>query len=135
MRSAIIILLVTICIVFIGCTPDPFTFPLDEALANGKPTLAEFGGTNCAPCKAMWPVLKELSREYSSTFNVVIVDVAKNQDLADRYNIKMIPMQAYFDKSGMIIKTHLGGVTREDILKEFRDMGVDTLTNSDSQEN
>jgi thioredoxin 1 len=132
MRFASIIFLITICMVITGCTPDPFTYSLDEALINGKPTLAEFGGTNCVPCKAMWPVLTDLAKEYSNTLNVIIVDVAKNQALADRYNIRMIPMQVYFDQSGMIIKTHLGGVTREEIIKEFNDMGLDTTNNTDS---
>ena len=107
-----------------GCSPDPKSFPLEEALANGKPTLAEFGGTNCVPCKSMWPILNELAKEFEGNLNIVIVDVAKYKDLADKYGVRMIPMQLYFDAERQIITHHLGAVTKEEIYVQLDNMGI-----------
>ena len=124
-RSIFLFVVIVAAIVnFCGCTADPASFPLDEALANGKYTLAEFGGTNCVPCKSMWPILGELAKEYKETLNVVIVDVAKYQELADRYGVRMIPMQLYFDMTGQIITRHLGAVTKEEIYAQLDNIGV-----------
>ena len=38
--------------------------PLEKSLANGLPTVAEFGWRECIPCKAMRPILEELAEEY-----------------------------------------------------------------------
>jgi thioredoxin 1 len=122
MKYALIILIIAAGMLFANCNPDPFAFQLDQALINGKPTLAEFGGQNCAPCKAMWPVLTELAKDYHDTYNIIIIDVSKNQELANRYNIRMIPIQVYFDKYGQPKKNHLGGVTREEILQELQNI-------------
>ena len=122
-----ILLLVVILTIFAisgSCTNDPFSFPLESALANGKPTLAEFGGTNCVPCKSMWPILDELAKEYEGKLNIVIVDVSKHQSLADKYGVRMIPMQLYFNATGQEKTRHLGAVTKEEIYAQLDNIGV-----------
>lgn len=122
------ILLLIIILTTFACsstyTNDPFSFPLDSALNNGKPTLAEFGGKNCTPCVSMWPTLRELSQEYAGKLNVVIIDVSQNQDLANRYGIKWIPEQLFFDKTGKVVKRHSGTMTKEEICAQLNDLGV-----------
>ena len=125
MRTILLfVVIVAIVVNFLGCTADPTSFPLDKALTNGKPTLAEFGGTNCVPCKSMWPILDELAKEYEGKLNIVIVDVAKYQDLADKHGVRMIPMQLYFDSTGQVITRHLGAVTKEEIYIQLDNIGV-----------
>jgi thioredoxin 1 len=122
-----ILLLVVILTIFAisgSCTNDPFSFPLESALANGKPTLAEFGGKNCIPCKSMWPTLKELSQEYTGKLNVVIIDVSQNQDLANKYGIVWIPEQLFFDKTGKVVTRHSGTMTKEEICIQLNDLGI-----------
>ena len=124
MKYIILLVIVFICLSLSSCTTEPSSFPLEKALANGKPILAEFGGTNCIPCKEMWPILKELSKEYEERLNVVIVDVVKYPDIASKYGIRMIPIQLYFDSTGQVIARHLGAVTKEEIYVQLRTMGV-----------
>jgi thioredoxin 1 len=121
---SLIIFIVAMFVSLSSCTAEPASFPLEEALADGKPVLAEFGGTNCIPCKEMWPILKELSQEYEGILNIVVVDVAKYQDLADKYGVTMIPMQLYFDTTGQVINRHVGAVTKEEIYVQLNNMGV-----------
>jgi thiol-disulfide isomerase/thioredoxin len=48
--------------------------PLEEALANGKPTVAEIGATTCVPCRKMKPIMEEIVAEYGDRLNMSFVD-------------------------------------------------------------
>lgn len=120
----IAVIIMALAVNFLGCTADSTVHPLEKVLASGKPTLAEFGGTNCVPCKSMWPILDELAKEYQGKLNVVIVDVAKYQELADKYGVRTIPMQLYFDSKGQVITRHLGAVTKEELYIQLDNIGV-----------
>lgn len=57
------------------------TTPLEKALTNGKPTLAEFGANSCVPCRQMKPILKELVAEHGDKLNLAFIDVYQRRDL------------------------------------------------------
>lgn len=123
----LLVVIIAIVVSFNSCTTDPNdpkSFPLEQALVNGKPTLAEFGGTNCVPCKSMWSILDELAKEYEGKLNIVIVDVAKHQELADKYGVRMIPEQLYFDANGQVITRHLGAATKDDMYIQLEKIGI-----------
>ena len=98
--------------------------PLEEALSNGKPTVAEFGAATCIPCKRMKPILEELAAEYGDRLNMSFVDVFKQSDLANRYLISLIPTQIFFDTSGQRIASHVGFWPKEDILAYLEELGL-----------
>ena len=98
--------------------------PLEEALSNGKPTVAEFGAATCIPCKRMKPILEELAAEYGDRLNMSFVDVFKQPDLANRYEISLIPTQIFFDTSGQRIASHVGFWPKEDILAYLEELGL-----------
>jgi len=104
---------------------DITQIPLDRVLGNGKPTLAEFGWRTCIPCKAMKPILEELSVEYKEKVNVIIVEVYDHEDLSRRYNIRGIPTQIFFDKNGKEVYRHAGYLAKENIQTVLSDIGVD----------
>ncbi len=101
------------------------SMPLDEALANGKPTLAEFGSDTCVPCKQMKPILEQLTVEYKDKLNVVIVEVYDNIELARQYNIMAIPTQVFFATNGKEVSRHTGFFTKKDIIYELTSMGIE----------
>ncbi|MFC2038493.1 FKBP-type peptidyl-prolyl cis-trans isomerase [Chloroflexota bacterium] len=101
------------------------SLPLREALANSKPTLAEFGRGVCIPCKEMKPILEKLAIEYEEKLNVVIVETADNMDLTRQYSIMAIPTQIIFDRNGKEITRHTGFWSREQIVTQLRKMGLD----------
>ena len=101
--------------------PEAFT----EAMANGLPTIAEFGSSSCIPCKQMKPILEELTVEYEGKANVVIVEVYDYIDLARQYKIMGIPTQIFYDASGKEVTRHTGFSPKEDIIEEFNEMGVE----------
>ena len=107
MKTArLILLLALILLTFlmvISCQssePNLDSIPLERALSNGEPTLAEFGSSTCIPCKEMKPILEELAKEYEGKLNVVIVEVYEQMDLTRQYGIMAIPTQIVFDSEG-----------------------------------
>ena len=105
--------------------PDLASIPLEQALASGKPTLAEFGSNTCIPCKQMKPILEELAGEYKDKLNVVIVEVYEQMELTRQYGIMAIPTQIFFDSSGKEVKRHMGFYAKDDIIAQLKKMGIE----------
>ena len=105
-------------VVWVGATP------LKEALANGKPTVAEFGATTCVPCKAMKPILEEIVAEYGDKLNLSFTDVRIHTSLATKYRIELMPTQVIFDGAGPIVSRHVGFWPKEDILAHLEELGL-----------
>jgi thioredoxin 1 len=100
------------------------SFPLEKALANGKPTLAEFGWRKCIPCKDMRPILEELDREYKNQLNVLIVEIPLQEALTEKYGVNVMPVQIFFDNKGKEIARHAGFLPKSDVLAALQKMGV-----------
>jgi len=97
---------------------------LEEALSNGRPTIAEFGSSKCIPCKMMKPVLENLAIIFEGELNVVIIEVYEQMSLARGYKIMSIPTQIIFDENGQEITRHIGYWSMEEILAELEQVGV-----------
>jgi thioredoxin 1 len=100
------------------------SFPLEKALTNGKPTLAEFGWRDCVPCKAMRPILEGLDDEYRDKLNVVIVEIPFHEDLAEKYGINVMPVQIFFNSKGIEVTRHAGFLPKEQIIPQLNLMGI-----------
>ena len=98
--------------------------PLEEALSNGKPTVAEFGAATCVPCKAMKPVLEEIVAEYGDKLNLSFIDVRNNTNLTTKYKISLIPTQVFFDSGGQEVTRHVGFWPKEDVLAHLQELGL-----------
>jgi len=91
---------------------------------SGKPTLADFGAGTCEQCKKQAPVLDEVAQSYQGEANVVYVDVNAYPALAQRWGIKAIPTQIFFDAKGQEASRHIGFYPPEKIAAEFAKLGV-----------
>ena len=107
-----------------GEAPDLASIRLEDALTNGKPTVAEFGWRECTPCKRMKPVLEELAVEYGDRLNVVIVEVYEHMELARQHEIITIPTQIIFDRNGAEATRHIGYWDKERIVDQMVKMGI-----------
>lgn len=97
---------------------------VNRTLVSGKPTVIDLGARTCIPCKKMAPVLEALSREYSGKANVLFIDVHEESAAADRFGIRMIPTQIFFDAKGQELKRHIGFMDKADILRELKGAGL-----------
>ena len=101
----------------------PFAAPAcaDEPPKGPLPRLVDLGATKCIPCKKMAPILEELKKDYAGIVDVVFVDVWKDPNAGKPYNIRAIPTQVFFDRSGKEAFRHVGFFSREDIEKVFKE--------------
>jgi thiol-disulfide isomerase/thioredoxin len=98
--------------------------PVDQARSSEKPTLVEFGRIGCTACDMMQPILMKLEERFFGKMNIVFVDVHRFPFLASRYSINLIPVQAFFDKTGKEIFRHVGFYPQTEIEKKLAEMGV-----------
>jgi len=98
--------------------------PVDKVRASKKPSVVDFGADGCRPCDMMTPVLANLKDKYTGKLNVLFVHVQKEQILAARYGIQVIPVQVFFDKDGKEIFRHTGFFPQNEIEKKLSEMGV-----------
>jgi thioredoxin 1 len=89
------------------------------------PRLVDLGADKCIPCKMMAPILEELKTKYSSKLQVDFIDVWKNPAEGDKYKIRAIPTQIFYDASGKELFRHEGFFAKEDIIAKWKEFGVD----------
>lgn len=86
-----------------------------EVLNEEKPVVVDFFATWCGPCKAQSPILEEMNQE-NENIKFVKVDVDKNAELAEKYDIMSIPTIIVF-KNGNAIKQFVGLTEKDAILE------------------
>ena len=95
-----------------------------QTLVSGKPTIIDLGARTCIPCKKMAPILEGLSKEYKGKANVLFIDLREDEDAGDRFKVRMIPTQIFFDAKGKEVKRHIGFMDKDDIVKELKAAGL-----------
>ncbi len=101
---------------------DDAQTPLVE---SGLPRLVDLGAEKCIPCKMMAPILDELRNEYKGKLDVVFIDVNKNPNAIQEYEIDLIPTQIFYDASGNELFRHVGFFSKEEILDKWKEFGVE----------
>ena len=97
---------------------------LPEAPVKGMVTLLDLGANKCIPCKMMAPILEDLKREYQGKAAFVVIDVWQHMDQAEKYRIRAIPTQIFFDKEGNEVLRHVGFMSKKDIVEVLEKLGV-----------
>lgn len=96
---------------------------------NIKVTFIELGSKGCVPCDMMQPIMDEIKEEYSDQVNVVFHDV-KTKDgyvYVQKFKIRVIPTQVLLDSEGNEYFRHEGFFPKEELLKVFREQGVQLI--------
>jgi len=99
--------------------------PLEPALKSGKPTVLDLGAGTCVPCKMMKPIFAELEKEYAGRANIILLEISEYRQIANRFNVRLIPTQIFFDKEGKVYWRHEGFLSKEEIVKKLRELGVE----------
>ena len=89
-------------------SPEQF----EQALDSANPVFVDFWAEWCGPCRAVSPVVEELSEEYQDKVDFVKINVDQNNELAQKYNVFSIPTLAMF-KDGELVSQKVGAATKE----------------------
>ena len=94
----------------------PVPKPAPQAVpVKGMVTMVDLGAKTCIPCKMMAPILVELEKQYRGKAAVVFIDVREDNSQADRFKIRAIPTQIFFDKTGREVSRHEGFMDKKAI--------------------
>ena len=106
-----------------------FVFPAfcEENPTAELPKFVDFGAKKCKACKMLEPVIEELKNEYSEVLSVEFVDVwlAENEARATANGIESIPTQIFFSPENKELWRHTGFISKEDILKKWKELGFE----------
>lgn len=88
-----------------------------EVLGSARPVLVDFWAEWCPPCKAMDPVLDQLSVDLAEKVKIVKLDVDSNPSTVVRYNVRAMPTLMVF-KDGEPADLKVGaGQSRAQLVK------------------
>ena len=86
--------------------------------------MVDLGAHKCIPCKMMAPIIEELQKEYAGRASIIFIDVWKNREQAQRFGIRSIPTQIFYDKEGKEVSRHVGFLDKKSIVATFEKLGI-----------
>jgi len=89
--------------------------PIDEAVANNKPTTIEFYADWCKVCQSMASDNLSLEKEYSDRMNFVMLNVDNTKWLPEvtKFRVDGIPRFIFLDRTNQVIGDSTGAIPRE----------------------
>jgi thioredoxin 1 len=111
-----------------GKTAADTSLEKPAATPASLPKLVDLGASKCIPCKMMAPILEELETTFAGKLKVEFIDVWKNPEAGQKYGVRVIPTQIFYDADGVERFRHEGFFAREDILAKWKALGVELET-------
>ena len=87
----------------------------EEVLNSNQPVLVDFWAEWCAPCRALGPVIDELSGTYEGKAKIGKLDIDTNRDVAIKYEIQSIPSIIIF-KDGEVLNKFVGISPKDELI-------------------
>ena len=98
------------------------TFP--EMINSEKPVLVDFYAEWCGPCKMMPPILKELKSAVKDDITISKIDIDKNPQVAQAYQIQGVPTLIIF-RFGKILWRQSGVVNAKQLQTILKQLPTD----------
>jgi thioredoxin 1 len=90
----------------------------EVVLKSNKPVLVDFWAEWCGPCRAVGPILDEISTEYGEKLTIVKLNTDEESAIAIKYGVTSIPMLNVY-VNGEVVKTIIGAKPKPALLKEL----------------
>lgn len=87
-----------------------------EVIKSKNPVLVDFWAPWCGPCKAIAPIVDEISNEFTDKVKVGKVNVDDNPETSMKFSIRSIPTLMVF-KNGEVLEQIVGAVPKSEIEK------------------
>lgn len=89
------------------------TFENEVLKADGT-IIVDFWAEWCGPCKALGPLVDELSSELQGKAKIVKVNIDESPNAPTKYGVRGIPTLMVF-KNGQVVNTKVGGMSKSQL--------------------
>lgn len=93
-----------------------------EVINSDKPVLVDFSAEWCGPCKMMAPILKEAKDKLGDKATIIKVDVDRNREAAEHFQIQGVPTLILF-KNGQVKWRQSGVVPANTLIQVINQYG------------
>ena len=90
-----------------------------EVLDSKTLNVIDFWSEWCGPCRAIGPVIEELSKEYAGKVKIGKINVDVNPNTSVQYGITSIPA-ILFIKDGKVVDKQIGAVPKSVLDKKIQ---------------
>lgn len=100
---------------------DYETNPNEWKFLGARPALIDFYASWCGPCKALAPVLDELSMEYAGRVDIYKVNVDDEEELAALFKVRSIPTLLFVPMNGNP-QVSMGAMSKAELAKRLDEL-------------
>lgn len=90
-----------------------------EKINSNKLVLVDFFANWCGPCKAMHPIIENVTKEMGDSIHVIKIDIDKYESLASLYKVQSVPTFMLI-KEGKVICRQSGTLSQSALLQLIR---------------
>ena len=87
-------------------------------LKSSTPVLVDFWAEWCGPCRAVGPILEEISNEYAGKIKIVKLNTDEEGSVAMKYGISSIPTMNVF-VGGQVVKSIVGAKPKPALVRDL----------------
>ena len=84
-----------------------------EILSNNSVVVVDFGAAWCGPCRAIAPIIDELSNDYAGKAFIGKADIEESPEMTEEYGIRSVPTILFFKDGELVPGAKVVGATQK----------------------
>lgn len=97
------------------------TKEFNDILSQNSVVICKLGAEWCGPCRAMEPIIENVSEKMQGKAKVMDIDVEESPDISTAYRVRNIPTILYF-KDGELKDKSVGSISEDDLINRINNL-------------